>query len=116
MSQGEDDIVLVLQGQYELMTGHCDKATVRSVVTKGYCRTVVTLEILDNFVYNKKLQHKQHQSFVFSLQKAVSLNEENGEAQHHLARMYWIQAATDQNKRNLCFQTLLKVNTQMLTT
>ena len=52
MSQGEDDIVLVLQGQYELMTGQCDKAIVRSVGTKGYGHTVVTLEILENFVYN----------------------------------------------------------------
>ena len=52
MSQGEDDIVLVLQGQYELMTGQCYKAIVRSVGTKGYCRTVLTLEILENFVYN----------------------------------------------------------------
>ena len=56
MSQGEDDVVLVLQGQYELMTGQCDKAIVRSVYTKGYFRTVVTPSNLLNFVYN--LQHK----------------------------------------------------------
>ena len=40
----------------------------------------------------------------------MSLNVENGEAQHYLARMYWKQADLEENKKDLCFQTLLKVS------